>query len=568
LSKKTPHRKHLPCRNALAVAIVTALSAPVLGADLPSVTIQASTTSAAETEADGQVTITLRRDLINGPLLVLLQTGGDAEPGTDFQLADREIEDNGRFSVDFKPGDSSAELLLQIKDDISTEAQETIRLSLLPSADFLPSNKQQSVSIQITANDFVVTNTADSGPGSFRQALHNAMTIEGEHTVRFDADSGVFDDPQVIEPASPFPVLRGTVNIDGYIQRRLWVETGVTLSGDGERRVFKVGKDADVHIANLTIADGKARKGGGIYNKGRLAVTGVTFLDNQAKHGGAIFNRKGRLFLINSTLTRNQAKKAGGAVANRSEARLTNNTMSGNLSPGGGSVWSKGKLQMANNIIANSADGPDCVNRGEFDPSSTHNLIEAQEGCGEPLFAADPRLGPLGYYNGPAVTFPLGGGSPAINSGDNASALDDKTGQLMWDQRGSGDPRYVAGYTDLGAFEQQAFPKLTVDTLEDNGMRACTISGKEDCPLRGAIELANASGKIDVIRFDPRLFKEPQRLSFDSPLPLVTSDITLDASDVASVTLAGPVDTAVLQSAEPGRLVLKGITISTNPDDS
>ena len=76
--------------------------------------------------------------------------------------------------------------------------------------------------------------------------------------------------------------------------------------------------------------------------------------------------------------------------------------------------------------------------------------------------------------------------------------------RLIWDQRGSGDPRFVAGFTDLGAFEHQRHPYLVVDTLEDKRLcERARRSGVADCPLRGAIEIANTRPEPDVITFDP-----------------------------------------------------------------
>jgi len=149
----------------------------------------------------------------------------------------------------------------------------------------------------------------------------------------------------------------------------------------------------------------------------------------------------------------------------------------------------------------------------------------------------DPRLAPLGDFNGPVPTMPLGGGSLAINLGDNAAALDEDGTRLHWDQRGNGDPRVVAGFSDIGAFETQAFPMLQVDTFEDREWRACTAAGVGDCSLRGAVMLANVSDRSRVITFDPRLFAEPRVIVLDRPLPGLAEDLSLDAGGTAGVTL-------------------------------
>ncbi|MEK7798995.1 MAG: right-handed parallel beta-helix repeat-containing protein, partial [Acidobacteriota bacterium] len=303
------------------------------------------------------------------------------------------------------------------------------------------------------------------------------------------------------------------------------------------RRVFSVAPGARVTLRSLTVADGRARKGGGIANAGTLIVKGVTFVRNVARsEGGALASRGGRVTVINSTFTENRAGRAGGGLADRGgTVTVTNCTFSDNLARTGGGLFSDGSLLVRNTILANSGAASDCVARGVFDPASTHNVIEASAGCGEPISREDPRLAPLGDYNGPVPTMPLGGGSLAINLGDNAAALDEDGGRLHWDQRGNGDPRVVAGFTDIGAFETQAFPSLLVDTFEDREWRACTAAGVGDCSLRGAILLANVSDRSRLIKFDPRVFAEPRTILLDSPLPDLAADMSFDASGTAGV---------------------------------
>ncbi len=61
----------------------------------------------------------------------------------------------------------------------------------------------------------MVTNVADSGPGSLRQALLDAAANPGADTVLFNIpDSG----PHTIAPLSALPVLSGATIIDGYSQ--------------------------------------------------------------------------------------------------------------------------------------------------------------------------------------------------------------------------------------------------------------------------------------------------------------------------------------------------------------
>ena len=388
---------------------------------------------------------------------------------------------------------------------------------------------------------FPVTTTADGGEGSLRQAILDANARPGADIVTFDAEVGPFSTPHTIFLTEPLPELTGELTIDGYISGKLWQATGVTVSGGNRFPVFLVAPDSRVTIASMTVAEGRAKNGGGIENRGELVIRGVTFLDNRAsRRGGGVANLGGKVTVINSTFSGNRAGKGGGGLANiRGDLTVTNCTFSANSAGKGGGLFSRGALLLRNTIVANSVEGEDCVVSSDSSFTGVHNLIETHRGCGDPISTADPRLGDLGSYQGSTPTIPLKGGSPAINLGDNDSAVDEAGRPLKWDQRGNGDPRYVAGFTDIGAFEVQAFPWLTVDTYEDSDLRACTRSRTGDCPLRGAIHLANATPKADVIRFDPEVFDRPRTILLESPLPDLATDMTLDGSGTAGIILKG-----------------------------
>ena len=408
----------------------------------------------------------------------------------------------------------------------------------------------------------MVTTIADTGEGSLRQAILDANAGDGPVTISFDATNGPFATPQTITLESPLPVLFGQFLIDGYIEDRLWKPNGVTVSGANSYRVFEVSDDANVTIRSLTIADGRAQHGAGITNRGELIVKGVTLVANVAdEDGGAIANFGKELTVINSTFAGNRSGHAGGGLANLTgNLTVTNSTFAGNTASTGAGLYSKGSLLLRNSILANSeGSGADCVVAGTLDVASTNNLIEVSDGCGTPISTADPRLGQLGRYNGPTPTLPLGGASPAINLGDNASALDENGKPLRWDQRGNGDPRFVAGFTDIGAFEYQAFPVLHVNLYDDSELRACTQSGTANCSLRGAIMLANAMSQPAVITFDPRVFSERRTITLTRPLPEVTADLTLDASATGGVTLTG--EFARLRTTPATKLTLNEVAL-------
>ena len=415
---------------------------------------------------------------------------------------------------------------------------------------------------QGSQENILVTTIEDNGPGSLREAIRLANQSISRDTIVFDAVNGPFATPQTIELASELPELAGELIIDGYIKGRLWKPSGVTVSGAGAHRVFSVARGAKVTLSSLSVTEGRAPRGGGIANWGDLIVKGVTLLGNVAEQdGGGIANLGGRLTVINSSFVTNRAGTAGGGLADDvGMLSVTNCTFTGNAAQQGGGLFSSGSLLLRNTILADSPDGADCLATGKLIGSSTNNLIEVTEGCGEPIITADPKLATLGSYNGPTPTLPLGGGSPAINMGDNASAVDEHGVPLKWDQRGNGDPRFVGGITDIGAYERQELPALVIDTLEDTEMRACSRTARGDCSLRGAVNLVNAAGNPAVITFDPKVFSVPRTLELSRALPDVGVDLRIDARKTAGVKVSAR--RIGLRELADGRLTLQKVTLN------
>ena len=139
---------------------------------------------------------------------------------------------------------------------------------------------------------------------------------------------------------------------------------------------------------------------------------------------------------------------------------------------GGGIDITDGTATLNNTIIALNTDGttsnapPDNLyldGNGTVSMASANNLIGAGGGNsgltngsnGNQVGVANPGLGTLASNGGPTETIALLAGSPAIDSGSNALAVDPHGSPLTTDQRGAGFPRIVNGTVDIGAFEVQ-----------------------------------------------------------------------------------------------------------------
>jgi hypothetical protein len=84
--------------------------------------------------------------------------------------------------------------------------------------------------IDLSFGSYFVTNTADSGPGSLRQAILNANSAPGFDTISFAINAS---GPQTITLAAPLPPITDAVLIDGFSQPGYSGTPLIDLSGRG-----------------------------------------------------------------------------------------------------------------------------------------------------------------------------------------------------------------------------------------------------------------------------------------------------------------------------------------------
>jgi Right handed beta helix region/Dockerin type I domain len=237
---------------------------------------------------------------------------------------------------------------------------------------------------------------------------------------------------------------------------------------DGGGGIYNSGTLA---LTNSTIGNNhtflRGPGGGGIINFGTLTVTNSSIIDNgSGGQGGGIFNT-GTVTDTNSTIADNSAE-FGGGIDNLGMLTVTNSTIANNTaSVGGGGLVDFGSSLLDNTLIALNTSGtgtPDDI-AGTVSSASAYNLIGiggsgglVNGTNGNQVGVADPGLDPNGLQNngGPTQTIALVTGSPAIDAGSIALAVDPTTGQpLTTDQRGF--PRIVNGTVDIGAYEVQSY---------------------------------------------------------------------------------------------------------------
>jgi len=289
------------------------------------------------------------------------------------------------------------------------------------------------------AATYTVTNTADSGAGSLRQAIIDANTTTGvADTINFELGSAA----TITLTSAQLPTItdEAGLTIDGQ-------SVDITVSGRAVG-VFRVASGAKLTLNNLTVTNGNV--GGGF--------------------GGGIFNE--------GTLT------------------VTNSTLSGNAAAFGGGIWNTGTATLKNTIVANSPSGNNC-----YGPITVGGYnLDSDNTCGfgtsnNSLSGVDPMLGPLADNGGPTETHALLEGSPAINKGNNAFAVDPDGNPLQFDQRGQGFARIVGGSVDIGAFEVQGIGSEPPPTGTPANKQECKKGGYKEFGFKNQGECIKAVKK-------------------------------------------------------------------------
>ena len=301
----------------------------------------------------------------------------------------------------------------------------------------------------------------------------------------------------------------------------------------------------------------RARFGGGLNNElsGVLTVTNSTIANNEAfQLGGGVFTR-GDLAATNVTISGNNAASRGGAILAAADSsgitlKLTQSTLSDNTGIGGVIFINGGGPTIAtfNNTIID--DSITSVGNTDTMLTGSNNLFVSADpgitGTGN-LFNQTSLLGPLADNGGPTLTHALLFGSPAINAGDNALALDGNGNPLATDQRG--EARILFDTVDIGAVETRfnELRSLVVTTNQD-------VVNPDDglTSLREAIVFANtgvsntgdADGdglRTDSITFDASVFAggDSSVIRLTQGELEINESLTIDGSSVGGVVITG-----------------------------
>ena len=279
---------------------------------------------------------------------------------------------------------------------------------------------------------------------------------------------------------------------------------GITIDGGSTYEVMDVLSGA-THIANLTIANGSAGSGGGIFNNGTLTVTNSTFSGSRGSEGGGIFN-DATLTVTNSTFSGNSADNGGG-ILNDFEAALTvtNSTFSGNS---GEVIFNSRAATLKGTLLAANTGGnclpQDPITDAGYNISDDGTCGFTKTGSANNGSNVDPDLNPAGLAEngGPTETIALVTGSPAIAAIPVASCTDASGNPLTTDQRGYVRPSPMhPTMCDIGAYEDNStLPCVTLGSalsfaLESVGGNVTT--GTNASVGKGTIPAGSVAG-LDV----------------------------------------------------------------------
>jgi hypothetical protein len=174
-------------------------------------------------------------------------------------------------------------------------------------------------------------------------------------------DPGVFSTPQTIF------LTQGQLNITDSVKIKGPGARLLSISGNKASRVFYVGDVVTTTLDSMTIRDGYAGNGGGIYNTGILIVMGSTVSGNNVPPyyddcgnyyggtGGGIFNDGGAATIDNSIISGNFSSGDGGGITTNGTLTVNASTISGNIATAdGGGIRAGGRTTVAKSTISNN----------------------------------------------------------------------------------------------------------------------------------------------------------------------------------------------------------------------
>jgi predicted outer membrane repeat protein len=220
------------------------------------------------------------------------------------------------------------------------------------------------------------------------------------------------------------------------------------------------------------------------------------FLANTGTYGGAVGNVSSSPVLTNCTIVSNVASYGGGLYSSTTSSVpvITNSIFWGNSASSGNSSQIHGTAAVVN-----------------------YSCVQGGWGSGNGNLGSDPQFldaaGPDGLPGTPDDNLHLAGGSPCINSGDDAAVAGIATDL-------DGNPRISSGTVDVGAYEQPVIVAPARVGVPEGGTAQFTIALADPPGTPITVTVAVDSGDADIsvlsggtLVFDSSNYATPQTVT-------------------------------------------------------
>lgn len=206
----------------------------------------------------------------------------------------------------------------------------------------------------VTADDFA---TDSFGNISLRSAIQETNSMAGDAVIAL--------------PAGTYTLTRGGINENFASTGDLDINDNLTIRGAGADvtiidggtldRIFEIAPSVNLILSGVTIQNGAADFGAGLYNNGGnvvlqdVIITSNTASDSVISNGGGIVNSLGNLLLERVTVTGNSADRDGGGIYSfNGSIEISDSSIDGNTSSrfGGGFALEGGTASITDSTVS------------------------------------------------------------------------------------------------------------------------------------------------------------------------------------------------------------------------
>jgi predicted outer membrane repeat protein len=381
---------------------------------------------------------------------------------TGIDLVPAAIEESGNLikTITVNAGYYMASAILQ-KDGITTGKSEVVHIY---------ANLTTELAFEFTDSNFtavLVFSSADSGPGSLREAITN---IDAGGTIVLDLPAG----DRVISLESTLTITKSLAILGGgaTVTRGAFTGSLVNISGPANSVSVTISR---VHFTGGRNNASSTSDGGAIYTGGRLTLESCIFSDNRAgRYGGAIYASNAAVTSRGSTFYGNRAENSGGALRGSSSGlALTGNLFYGNTATSDPVFYATGSSNTYSFNISDVASPP-CILKNGLTISSVSfkPLGGLGENGAEGVIANIPAGYPVVDFHGKAI--------PGTNAAAGAIQTATAAGYFLdYAAVGAGTLSVPPGTIDEdGIVDGSVTFTATADT--DGEFRGWMVNGEKD----------------------------------------------------------------------------------------